>query len=252
MAGPVLHRHPETRKTDAVHYLRPPVSSLPPQLRRSGADGRRGRAVAGLALGLLAALILAACATEHRERARFMARLSPPQPVLTGTMTYGNGVVAVQSWLGPSVRLRAAGEKPSAGSDRRGGHAVGTARPFSEGGNAFSRDEIDEMYGRVDYQYVRPPRLALTFTFTNTSAAPVTFTIANVDSALGNYAARPEKFTLAPGEQASPDPMLSPVENNFELLDVTLSLKLGAARETHVLPLRQAAAPPPPAAPRAD
>ncbi len=174
-----------------------------------------------------------------------MARIAPPQTLLSAGATYGNGAVTVQSWLGPSVRLRSPGERPGHRGERppRSGEGLAeTVRPFSQGGSSFSRDEIDEMYGRVDYQYMRPPRLALTFTFTNTGSAPVTFTIANVDSPLGNFAARPETFTLAPGQQGSPDPMLSPIENNFERLDVTLTLRLGTTRETHILPLHQAPA----------
>jgi hypothetical protein len=69
--------------------------------------------------------------------------------------------------------------------------------------------------------------------------------IANVDSALGNYAARPESFTLAPGQHGSPDAMLSPIENNFDRLDVTLTLKQGKAGETRVLLLRPTPAAPP-------
>ena len=223
---------------------------VPPLPSRRSRDWRPGPLASGLALGLLAAVVLAACSTERAERRRFMSRIAPPQPVLTAGATYARGAVTVQSWLGPSVRLRPAGERPSGLPSRAGEHLREHQRPFAEGGSDFTREEIDTMYGRVDYQYMRPPRLALTFTFTNTGSAPVTITIANVDSALGNFAARPETFTLAPGQQGSPDPMLSPVENNFDLLDVTLTLKVGVTSETHVLPLRPApGGPPAPAAP---
>ncbi len=244
-----MHGRTEIRKTDAVHFSPPPFLPLPPTPRRPSAGPRPGQAAAWLALGLLAALAAAACSTERGERRRFMARVAPPQPVLSGSAVYGNGVVTVQSWLGPSVRLHPAGRRatdrpPPRAGEHTGDGAIGTPRPFSEGGNSYSREEIDEMYGRVDYQFMRPPRLALTFTITNTGTAPVTISIANVDSPLGNFAARPETFTLAPGEHGSPDPMLSPIEDNFELLDVTLTLKVGTARETHVVPLRPAPAAP--------
>jgi hypothetical protein len=233
-----LHRPPETRKTDAVHFS--PLPSAPLPLPR-----RPRRRATGLTLTLLAALALTACSTESGERRRFMTRIAPPQPVLTAGTAYGGGGVTVQAWLGPSVRLRPEGERRRDRPPPRAGERPADliARPFSEGGSSFSREEIDEMYGRTDFEYMRPPRLALTFTFTNAGAAPITFTIVNVDSGLGNYAARPEQYTLAPGQQGSPDPMLSPIEYNFDQLDVTLTLRFGESRETHVVALRQAPAP---------
>ncbi len=206
------------------------------------------RAASGLALALLLALALGACATEHQTRQRFLARIAPPQPLLIGTAVYGHGAVAVQVWLGPSVRLRGAENKRRGESEHPAAREGAIGRPFAEGSTNFSREEIDEMYGRTDYQFMRPPRLALTFTFTNAGSAPITFTVVNVDSGLGNYAARPEKYTLAPGQQGSPDPMLSPIEYNFDQLDVTLTLRLGESRETHVVALRQTPATAAPAA----
>ena len=206
------------------------------------------RAAPGLALALLLVLALGACATEHQNRQRFLARIAPPQPLLTGTAAYGNGAVAVQIWLGPSVRLHGAENKMRGESGRPAAREDAIRHPFAEGSTSFSREEIDEMYGRTDYEYMRPPRLALTFTFTNAGPAPITFTIVNVDSGLGNYAARPEKYTLAPGQQGSPDPMLSPIEYNFDQLDVTLTLRLGESRETRVVALRPTPAPAAPAA----
>ena len=65
------------------------------------------------------------------------------------------------------------------------------------------------MYGRINYEYILPPRLALTVLFVNHGAQPLTFTIADVNSLLGDFAARPATLTLAPGEPGSLDPMLS-------------------------------------------
>jgi hypothetical protein len=252
-----LHRRKKIRKTDAVQLDRPLSSSIRPLPRQRPAGPRRRRAAVGLSLGLLVGLCLAACVTEFAGRKRFLKGIVPPQPVLTATAAFGNGALAVQAWLGPSVRLRKSDEAPKVPGERphgepRWSHAAEyggeSDTPFEQGSATFSREEVDEMYGNNNYQYMRPPRLALTFTFTNTGSEPVTFVIADVNSALGNFASRPEKFTLAPGQQGSPDPMLSPFENNFDGLDVTLILKQGSRRETHVLPLRRAPGAPPPRA----
>ncbi len=202
-----------------------------------------------------------ACATERGNKQRLLERVPPPQPLLTASARYGEGTLAVQAWLGPSVRLRKSEgqpddtEKGSRGGERRDqfdgsssqptGYFDRTIAPFEQGASDYSAAEIDEMYGRVNYQYILPPRLALTFTFVNTGSRAVTITITEVNSQLGNFAPRPETLTLAPGKEGSIDPMLSTFDNNFEELDVTLTLKNGGKRETQVLKLRRVPSSPP-------
>jgi hypothetical protein len=175
----------------------------------------------------------------------------------------------VQAWLGPSVRLHKSDGQPDSREERshagaRRNHQETSSQeadyseriitPFEQGTARYSPEEIDEMYGHTNYQYVRPSRLALTVTFTNTSSRPITIAITEVDSLLGNFAARPENLTLAPGQQGSLDPMLSPIENNFDELDVMLTIRRGNKGETRVLQLRRAQGPPPlaPGNPRQD
>jgi hypothetical protein len=112
--------------------------------------------------------------------------------------------------------------------------------PFEQGSNEYSPQEVDEMYGRSNYEFVQPPRLALTFKFTNTGATPITFKIVDVNSPLGNFAPRPETLTVAPGQAGSVDPMLSNTDSNFEELEVTLTVKIGGKEESQVLKLRRA------------
>jgi hypothetical protein len=204
-----------------------------------------------------------ACVTEHRDKRKLLERIPPPQPLLSASARYGEGTMAVQAWLGPSVRLRKADGQPDATEQgpRTGGrrdrlegsssqpadYFDRTSAPFEQGANDYSNEEIDEMYGRVNYQYILPPRLALTFTFVNASTRTITLTIAEVNSLLGNFAPRPEKLTLAPGQEGSIDPMLSTFDNNFEELDVTLTLRRGGKGETQVLKLRRVQPSPPPA-----
>ena len=172
--------------------------------------------------------------------------------MLMDSATYGGGVLTVESWLGPSVRLKKIGDlaetpegKPR--SERRRQDALPAASPYWEpsdspfepGGSSFSAQEVDEMYGHTNYDYILPPRLALTFVFVNNGTKPLMFTIADVNSFLGNFAARPPTFTLAPGQRGSPDPMLSNLDTNFDGLDVTLSVQVGAKVETKVLKLHR-------------
>ncbi|HUJ42301.1 MAG TPA: hypothetical protein VLW52_01715 [Opitutaceae bacterium] len=244
--------------SDSVHLSRSPVS--PRTSPRDGPARRSGRRGATSLLGITGAavLALAACATERGDKRKLLERVPPPQPILSAAASYDHGDIEVQTWLGPSVRLRKAEGGPEAGpgsphaGKHRGpqgessstpsgsfGHVTG---PFESGASDFSSAEIDEMYGRVNFQYILPPRLALTLTITNRSIHPITLAITEVNSLLGNFAPRPEQLVLAPGQQGSVDPMLSTFDNNFEELDLTLAIKCGEGLETQVLKLRRAPA----------
>ena len=203
----------------------------------------------------LAGIGLVGC--EHGRKKRLLERIQPPQPLLAGTAAFSGGVLSVESWLGPTVRLKKIDDKPDAGegwdsrerrrleseSSERGErtYQVGSANPFEQGSGEYSPQEVDEMYGRKNYEFILPPRIALTFKFTNTGTQPVTFTIAEVNSLLGNFAPRPETQTVAPGKAGTVDPMLSTMESNFEELDVSVTVKIGARRETQILKLRRVA-----------
>ena len=238
---------------------------LPPSPVRPGALGPRrpskGPAVPGAVwLGLvLVAAALGGCATGRATREKFLERVPPPQPLLNASGTFAGGILTAQAWLGPSVRLRKPGEheeETSAPGPRGRLHGRNEERddfsrytdPFEEDSgdeNKYSQEEIDEMYGRVNYQYVLPPRLALTLTFANTGTRRLTVMIAEISSTLGNFAPRPEQLILGPGQEGALDPMLSNLEDNFNELDVTVGVRIGDRRETQVLKLRHATGPRP-------
>lgn len=202
---------------------------------------------------------LTGCAVEASRNKELLRRVQSPQPILAGTAVYGGGMLRVESWLGPTVRLKKTDEKegpvehPGHGGHKHreqdlngGSYMDNPDDPFRQGTDDYSPQEVDEMYGRTNYENVRPPRLALTFKFTNFGAEPLLFTIADVNSPLGNFAPRPETLTVAPGQQGSVDPMLSNLNNDFEELDVTVTVKIGGKAETHILNLRRIAEPPAP------
>jgi hypothetical protein len=202
-----------------------------------------------------------ACTTESGNRKRLMQHMVPPQPLLAGEATFAGGAVSVQAWLGPSVRRKKTAGEPGGEHDvaaeGRRGHRPGggdndqlSGTPFEERGNQYSQEELDEMYGRSNFSYLLPPRIALMIKLVDAGARPIAVTITEVSSALGNFAARPEKVTLVPGEQVSLDPMLSNLDTNFDELPLTVTLKVGPKNETQQLTLRRTPETPPPAPPK--
>jgi hypothetical protein len=70
--------------------------------------------------------------------------------------------------------------------------------------------------------------------------------VVEVKSVLGDFAPRPERFALAAGQSAPLNEMRSSVAENVEELDVTITLRRGAERETKVVRLSGVTAPPSP------
>jgi hypothetical protein len=260
-----LHPVAKIRKGIVVELSKSPVFSLfwVRGWQNTRPAWRRPVVVSILVAGAVASL--AACATERGDKRKLLERVPPPQPLLMASATFGENAIAVQAWLGPSVRLRKSdgesdvarkrppdGERPGSRGEADSlrpdladlgfnpfDQTMNVATPFGQSANRYSPEEIEEMYGSINYQYVRPPRLALAMTFTNTGSDTVTFAVTEVESLLGNYAPRPERFTLAPGQKGSLDPMLSNFENNYDTLDVTLGVRRGDKVETHLLRLQR-------------
>lgn len=86
-----------------------------------------------------------------------------------------------------------------------------------------------------------PPRQALTVTLTNTSSAPLTVQVTEVNSALGNFAAVPERATLAPGEAMTLEPMRGALANLDEF-SLKLGLKADGKSEQQTMILKRAPA----------
>jgi hypothetical protein len=214
-------------------------------LTRRSSAGRRRSPWLVLTLALLATLVagesLTGCTSTASKDKNLLRNVQPPQPVLNETAVYGGGALKVECWLGPTVRLKKAHEQGSHSNHNGQSRAEpeSTDAPFKQGGSKYSPQEIDQMFGHVNYQAVVPPRSALTFWFTNPGAQPITFTIVDVNSALGDFAPRPETLTVAPGSQGSIDPMLTNLDDNYEELDVSLIVKIGAQKETHILKLHR-------------
>lgn len=215
--------------------------------------------LASLALGL------GGCQTEARnfESTATPAALAPREsgPVPTGVParlaareTFFAGAIEVDAL----VALRGApgfgNERTGRSRERREGAGLGMP---GYGERRRHGDDDDEGGDRDLGGFSAAPRSRLRTTeaqakqlqlrLTNRGTAPVEVEVIDFDSVFGNFAVRPDRFTLAPGESAEAEPMVSRLEVNGETFLLTVRLRIGEQIEEHVLTLREVAEPPPPA-----
>ena len=127
------------------------------------------------------------------------------------------------------------------GAGGYGGNIAGNM-PFGEGGGRAreggmgSGPRLGGMVGGG-----RPVMIHLRFT--NRTDATVDLYINDFVSPLGNFAVRPEKLTLEPGQSLETEPMTSQLAGAFTEAMATLVLRVNGKVETKVLPLKQVAKP---------
>jgi len=121
--------------------------------------------------------------------------------------------------------------------------------PPGGGGDRRPRDNANPAGGPVAL-----PRQTLRISFTNHTAAPLTFAITELNSGIGNFVPQPEKLTLAPGATEALQPVSGDAGGVLRWLDVTLSLRQGTTAASQVLRLVPTGAPaeaePPPPPPQ--
>jgi hypothetical protein len=86
--------------------------------------------------------------------------------------------------------------------------------------------------------------------FTNRTEAKVDLYITDFVSPLGNFAVRPEKLTLEPGQSLETEPMTSQLAGTFTEAMATLVLRTGGKTEKKTVALKQVPAPETNEAPR--
>lgn len=135
---------------------------------------------------------------------------------------------------GGNGRMRVAGGAGGMGGDVSGGMPFGEGGPPSRefGDGPGVRPRLGPMGGG------RPVMIHLRFT--NHTDAPVELRIPDFVSPLGNFAVRPEKLTIEPGQSLETEPMTSQLASSFTETVVTLVLRLGEKVEKKTFPLKAA------------
>ena len=218
-----------------------------------------------LSLGVVAALALlslvAGCAGGPSRHPR--VHDEPRQPPLAARADFFAGAITAEAQV---VSFRHSMMHPDRDGEGRGGdrahsgpppgggkgmgHAGGMGAggpPPGEGGDHRRRDNAHPAGGPVAL-----PRQTLSISFTNHTAAPLTFVITELNSGIGNFVPQPEKLTLAPGATEALQPVSGDAGGVLRWLDVTLSLRQGGTTTSQILHLvptgepAEAEPPPPP------
>lgn len=141
----------------------------------------------------------------------------------------------------------------SRGFDRPGGAKAGKGRRYEEEVKGRNRDGFSEVYNvgfgdseeeqkEAMEEYMRQakarraagspmPPVTLRVYFENRGTEPIEVQIAEVNSDLGNFAARPEKLTIAPGQKGALDPMISQLGVTSDEFPLKLAVRVGAKKE---------------------
>ncbi|MSU69218.1 MAG: hypothetical protein EXS39_00265 [Opitutaceae bacterium] len=182
---------------------------------------------------LLLALAAAGCATEHRRLAYDPSGKGERPVAMKGSDRFFDGQIDAVMTVS-----RGFGRNLGGGEVQRGGHRVDEGPNLSE---VFGIELADE---KTNYQEVlekmralevrgsRLPPVVLRLFLKNHAKETVEVEILEINSDLGNFAARPEKLSLAPEQLAEPDPMNSLLGVTSDEIAVKLVLRARGKTET--------------------
>lgn len=208
----------------------------------------------------LGVFLLSGCESGGDRRAMDEARRSVPP--MAADEVFFDGQLAAHLTLGSGLD-HGPGQGPGKGPGGRGPRG---GRPHMEGirnntsgmtelGNEGANERPDSIDAggaddnRPRYTESHMPPALLRLRLENTSAKTITVEIRDLNSELGNFATRPDKFTLEPGASGQPGAMQSLLGLDTLALPVTLTLWVDGKTETKVLTLRPVPVPAPAATP---
>lgn len=105
--------------------------------------------------------------------------------------------------------------------------------------NDQAAKEAYEDYARAKSYIGTPlPPVTLHLILINSAEQPLTVTVTDFESELGNFVVYPDTLVIAAGQTNEPTAMVSQLGVSSDEIPVTVSIRLGGAKETHVVLLR--------------
>jgi hypothetical protein len=182
-----------------------------------------------MAAGALAwALAGTGCVNRSNDELTKAVVAGEKQIMMAGSGEYFGGILAARVTVGRGI-----------------GH--GLAKGGRRGGGDSERQD-DERKTYQDYantdmkvEVGTPlPPVTLHLVLTNSGPGPLSVTIDDFESELGNFVVDPEVIALAPGETAEPTPMVSQLGVSSDDIPFTVTLIVAGQKETHRIDVRDA------------
>jgi hypothetical protein len=128
------------------------------------------------------------------------------------------------------------------GGRRRGGDGISDVYPVSFGDSEEEQKEAMEEYirqakARRAAGSPMPP-VTLRVNLENRGTEPIEVEVTEVNSDLGNFAVRPPKLTIAPGEKGTLEPMVSQLGVTSDEIPLKLAIRVGNKKETQVVTVK--------------
>lgn len=196
-----------------------------------------------------AALALSGCG--HGPGGRGGAEVMPAVE-LQGTGSFFKGLVRTTIRLsradfrggGPRRAGGEGGGRPHGGGMAGGPPGGGPGGPGGPGGREGPPEEGEMRASGPRIAESNLPGMVFHIEFETTGTSPLTIMVWEFNSALGNFAVRPERLELRPGVTLQVDPMTTRLGAGGEGLEVSLVLRTAGAEERQVIVLHEAVSAP--------
>jgi len=197
------------------------------------------------AIGLVIALV-AGCRSAPIQRDMMSDALKAgEQPVaMRGEETFLGGKVAAVATVsrGFDRGVKNDPNEKRAGRRRRDDEVFGEVYNTGYGDSEEEQKEaIEEYYRMARAQRAAGspmPPVTLRVAFENKTTEPLEIQITEVNSELGNFAVRPERLTLAPGQAGKLDPMISQLGVTSDEIPLKVEMRHAGKKESKIITVK--------------
>jgi hypothetical protein len=196
----------------------------------SSASGVFGAVLAGL-------LVLSGCGTTPPPDSLAEAVRMGERPVaMQGQAQFFGGQIAATVNISRGIGRGLSGRGPGGAGPGEAGSPGDHYRRSGERAEMGGDPEAAMAYRQAKMALGSPlPPVTTRLKLENRGTEPVEIEISEVNSDLGNFAVRPSKLKIEPGQTVEPDPMISQLGVTSDEIPVQVTLRRGGGKETHIL-----------------